>query len=270
MGDAIENEDCESAPLLKADQSSVIRNYEGLDDQNTINTPEEYVSRDEECHMVPQEQSISDTSGESSDTTRLLEPSVPCRVCSALITIDNKSRHHVVRCVHCNEATPIRPAPPGKKYVRCPCHCLLLCKASSNRIACPRLSCRRVITLGDSVPLGHAIRAPTGTCRIVCGHCHEVFMFNTLSITVAKCPHCKKISSVGRDYARNRAVIHIVCSVVSVVALIGLMIGTWNMAKSAPFIYLIWLFVVIIGVALFIRFIFFVTLKTSTVLGPLG
>ena len=33
---------------------------------------------------------------------------------------------------------PIKAPPIGKKYVRCQCHCLLICKAGSKRVACPR------------------------------------------------------------------------------------------------------------------------------------
>lgn len=33
---------------------------------------------------------------------------------------------------------PIKNPPTGKKYVRCPCNCLLICKDTSRRIGCPR------------------------------------------------------------------------------------------------------------------------------------
>lgn len=124
--------------------------------------------------------------------------------------------NHVVRCGRCNEATPIRAAPPGKKYVRCPCHCLLICKASSSRIACPRENCRRVITLGPSGPVGTAIRAPAGTCRIQCVECQEIFMFNTLNNQSAHCPHCRTASSVGSRYKRTKASIYFLCLFIAV------------------------------------------------------
>ena len=77
------------------------------------------------------------------------------------------------------------------RYVRCPCNCLLICKAASTRIACPRTNCRRVITLGHREPQGSAVRAPTGSCRVSCVYCHEVFLFNTMTNSLANCPHCK-------------------------------------------------------------------------------
>jgi len=46
-----------------------------------------------------------------------------------------------MRCSTCNEATPLKPAPDGKRYIRCNCNCLLVCTESATTVACPR--CRR-------------------------------------------------------------------------------------------------------------------------------
>jgi phosphatidylinositol-4,5-bisphosphate 4-phosphatase len=44
-----------------------------------------------------------------------------------------------------------------------------------------------------------------GMCRVTCAHCHDTFLFNTLTNALARCPHCRKVSSVGIDFARNRS-----------------------------------------------------------------
>jgi phosphatidylinositol-4,5-bisphosphate 4-phosphatase len=193
-------------------------------------------------------------------------PSVTCRVCEAEISLDGRTTQHVVRCQECNEATPIRAAPPGKKYVRCPCNCLLVCKASSNRIACPRPNCRRVITLGASAPVGTAVRAPAGTCRVQCAYCTEVFMFNTLINSVANCPHCKKTSSVGARYARTRTMIYFVCALVALIFSVGFTIAT---VRGDALIIGLWVVAYGGTVFLFYRFFYYATLKISQVLGPI-
>ena len=74
-------------------------------------------------------------------------------------------------------------------------------------------------------------------CRVTCAHCHDSFLFNTLNNALARyyldkyaskvldnalkefyctentelesyvgprCPHCRKVSSVGPEFARTR------------------------------------------------------------------
>ncbi|KAI1726124.1 transmembrane protein 55A domain-containing protein [Ditylenchus destructor] len=209
-----------------------------------------------------------DVTGEDTPALMRSGPTVTCRVCEAEITLEGRTGQHVVRCQSCNEVTPIRAAPPGKKYVRCPCNCLLVCKASSNRIACPRPNCRRVITLVATAPVGTAVRAPAGTCRVQCAHCREMFMFNTLSNTVAHCPHCKESSSVGRRYARSRALIYGICFTISLLMTIGIIMGTHSM--DPPFLKIVfWLGLFACTGFCAYRFYYFMRLKISQVLGPI-
>ncbi|KHN86842.1 Huntington interacting protein related 1 [Toxocara canis] len=254
---------------LVANENGSTSSKVGVNDhENTEEGGERVCTRPEEHFTEPQhvESTATDDSAEASRTGG---PTVTCRVCLALIHIEGKTRQHVVKCSQCNEATPIRAAPPGKKYVRCPCNCLLLCKAASNRIACPRTNCKRVITLGASTPVGTAVRAPAGTCRVACVHCQEVFMFNTLNNTAAKCPHCKKVSSVGQSYARSRAIIFFIASLTFLLLGIGVTLGTRHAAESSPVLYALWVVIFVITILLFLRFIYYLTLKTSQVLGPL-
>lgn len=209
-------------------------------------------------------------------------PMVTCRVCQAMIDISGKRDQHVVKCCQCNEATvsftlscslftnsdvvimcfyclsffaqPIRNAPPGKKYVRCPCNCLLICKSSSQRIACPRPNCKRIINLAPS-PITPPVLSMPGMCRVGCAHCHDTFLvsyqkkcihvfqsyfvlidvisllkcyflqFNTLNNALARCPHCRKISSVGPDFARGRGIVFIIVGIIALVIAIAVTVN---------------------------------------------
>ncbi|XP_009951195.1 PREDICTED: type II phosphatidylinositol 4,5-bisphosphate 4-phosphatase-like, partial [Leptosomus discolor] len=127
-------------------------------------------------------------------------PVINCRVCQSLINLDGKLHQHVVKCTVCNEATPIKNPPSGKKYVRCQCNCLLICKDTSRKIGCPRPNCRRIITLGpvmlipEEQPAQPALPVQPDGTRVVCGHCGNTFLWMELRFnTLAKCPHCKKM-----------------------------------------------------------------------------
>ncbi|XP_029447497.1 type 2 phosphatidylinositol 4,5-bisphosphate 4-phosphatase isoform X3 [Rhinatrema bivittatum] len=160
-------------------------------------------------------------------------PVINCRVCQSLINLDGKLHQHVVKCTVCSEATPIKNPPSGKKYVRCPCNCLLICKDTSRRIGCPRPNCRRIINLGpvmlipEEQPAQPALPVQAEGTRVVCGHCGNTFLWMELRFnTLAKCPHCKKISSVGSALPRRRCCAYITIGMIFIFVGVGLTYGT--------------------------------------------
>lgn len=167
------------------------------------------------------------TPSEGSSVTSSLIPHINCRVCQTVLSVEGKLHLHVIKCHSCGEATPIRPAPTGKKYVRCPCNCLLICKATSQRIVCPRQNCKRVISLGpvNVTNLTHdedrSSRNPTR--RIVCAHCNTSFLWVRPEDTYDACPHCGQYSSFGPGYRRRKIkVFAISASIMIIVASIAM------------------------------------------------
>lgn len=195
-------------------------------------------------------------------------PMVTCRVCQAMIDISGKREQHVVKCCQCNEATPIKSAPPGKKYVRCPCNCLLICKSSSQRIACPRPNCKRIINLAPS-PITPPVLSLPGMCRVCCAHCHDTFLFNTLNNALARCPHCRKISSVGPDFARGRGIVFIIVGIVALVIAIAITVGTYKLVKSNGGIYVAYVGAFLLALLSLGRSIYYCTMKISLIEGPM-
>jgi len=209
-------------------------------------------------------------------------PMVTCRVCQHAIDISGRRDQHVVKCPNCTEATPIRGAPAGRKYVRCSCNCLLICKNTSQRIACPRPNCKRVISLAQPVPMGPNGLAPgvagpglnpnataplprvPGMARVHCAHCQDTFLFNTVNNALARCPHCRKISSVGPEFSRRRGLYFLGAAVLTL--LIGIIITVTTIYKAnhgKAGIYTIYILAFGLAGFLFFRSIYYLFMKAS-------
>ncbi|GFT69513.1 type 1 phosphatidylinositol 4,5-bisphosphate 4-phosphatase [Nephila pilipes] len=194
-------------------------------------------------------------------------PMISCKVCGFMIDITGRRDQHVVKCSSCNEATPIKNAPPGKKYVRCPCNCLLICKASSQRIACPRNNCKRILNLSPMTPTCPS--SLPGMCQVCCAYCHCIFLFNTLTNALARCPHCRKVSSVGRRFSVSRGTMYLIAAFVVLIIGLGVTIGTYAYAAQHGGIYCVYVGAFIISILLFCKSVFYFTMKISTIDGPM-
>ncbi|KAF0307827.1 Type 2 phosphatidylinositol 4,5-bisphosphate 4-phosphatase [Amphibalanus amphitrite] len=194
---------------------------------------------------------------------------VACRICKATLDLSGRMEQHVVKCHECHEATPVRTAPPGKKYVRCPCNCLLICRASSLRIACPRPNCKRVINLPapNTAPeqrahgSGHVSHHLCLLPRHLPG---EACIFNALSGKLARCPRCRKVSSVG-TYGRRRGGAFLVAGLILLAIALGVTFGTFEFAKSSPGVYVVYVGAFLAAVVLVLRAIYYFTLRTSEI-----
>jgi phosphatidylinositol-4,5-bisphosphate 4-phosphatase len=192
---------------------------------------------------------------------------VTCRVCQEMIDVVGKRDQHVVKCNRCHEATPIRSAPAGKKYVRCLCHCLLICKSSSQRIACPRTNCKRVINLAPS-PVTPPVPQVPGMCRVTCVHCQDTFLFNMLQNALARCPHCRKVSSVGPEFAKAKAIFFLVVAVILFIVGGGIAYFTYSYMMTNVGVFSIHIAILLVILFALWKCLYYCRIKVSSIDGP--
>lgn len=104
-------------------------------------------------------------------------------------------------------------------------------------------------------------------CRVRCGHCREVFLFNTLVNQLARCPHCEKKSSVGDAFAKGRGLVFLVLALIALfVAIIVTVFTSKAVADGAKG----WIAAYIIFYFAFLYFslrsIYFFTMKSSKII----
>lgn len=58
-----------------------------------------------------------------------------------------------------------------------------------------------------------------------------------LNNALVRCPHCHKISSVGPDFAKKRAILFMIISGIILIIAIGVTVGTYKMAENSGRLY---------------------------------
>ena len=102
-----------------------------------------------------------------------------------------------------------------------------------------RPNCKRIINLAPSPPTPAPLPNVPGMCRVTCAHCHDTFLFNTLNNALARCPHCRKVSSVGPEFARTRSIIFLIFGLVVLGIAIGITGENLNQKSIQLYIFLI-------------------------------
>ncbi|MBN3286003.1 PP4P1 phosphatase, partial [Polyodon spathula] len=175
-------------------------------------------------------------------------PMISCRVCQSLISVEGKMHQHVVKCGVCNEAT-VSPGVAVHSWQSATRNKLVHCHSSFFAMYNPHFLSKRVINLGP-VPPGPPTPEPQPAgARVTCGHCKNTFLWTEFTDrTLARCPHCRKVSSIGRRYPRKRCLWCFLLGLLFVITAGGLVAGTWKPARQYGGIYASWAAVVLLAV----------------------
>lgn len=104
-------------------------------------------------------------------------------------------------------------------------------------------------------------------CRVNCGHCGETFLFNSLVNQLARCPHCEKKSSVGREFAKARGLIFLFLAILSLVLAIIVTVVTNPQVTSGKKGWIALYSILYLSALYFtLRSIYFLTMKNSLII----
>lgn len=192
-------------------------------------------------------------------------PLISCTVCGSEINIFDTNDQSVFQCPKCHEGIPIRPAPAGKKYVRCPCNCLIICRESALKIVCPRSSCKRTTHL-VTLKAHNAIPSTLFTCA----YCSNPFRTDQPADpagVLVRCPHfhCKNMTSIGGPkLARKWAIVFLILSTMFIALAAGVAYGAIYVEQTSKGVmYAGYIGLFLVAMILLVRSIFYWTMKVS-------
>lgn len=193
-------------------------------------------------------------------------PSVKCQVCQAIINIE-ENQQNVVKCQKCKESTPLRDAPRGMKFVRCPCSCLIVCKASARTVRCPRQNCKRETNLTGLAFDISVTRPAQSKNRVECVYCLGVFV-TAASSSWAVCPHCGRTSCLSEGAIRKSSLMFLMIGLLFLGTGVAVTIATFEFASRHGGIFVVFIGAFISGFILIARAVRVATFRTSKVIGP--
>ncbi|KAJ7403745.1 hypothetical protein BTVI_75374 [Pitangus sulphuratus] len=88
---------------------------------------------------------------------------------------------------------------------------------------------------------------------VKCTVCNEATWMELRFNTLAKCPHCKKISSVGSALPRRRCCAYITIGMICIFIGVGLTVGTQDFARRFHATYVSWAVAYLLGLICLIR-----------------
>ncbi|RXN22265.1 type 2 phosphatidylinositol 4,5-bisphosphate 4-phosphatase [Labeo rohita] len=98
---------------------------------------------------------------------------------------------------------------------------------------------------------------------VKCTVCNEATWMELRFNTLAKCPHCKKISSVGSALPRRRCCAYITVGMICIFIGIGLTVGTQDFARRYHATYVSWAFAYLLGLICLVRACYWGAIKVS-------
>lgn len=107
-----------------------------------------------------------------------------------------------------------------------------------------------------------------GTVRVECVHCGQEFLFNVIQKSLAKCPHCRKISAIGVDYRRRQLRLYSIVGALFTLITTFVIVGTVLLISETSLIIPLYLAFILITVLAFVRLIYIYRMKASRVDGP--